>query len=339
MKTTSRLFVAGGTTLIGAAILERLRDEGCADIVGVGPDEPDHALPAQVEDFFAEYRPEYVFVAAGRSGGIGLNRKIPADMMLDNLLVVTSILPMAQTYGVRKLLYLGSSCGYPRLVLQPMHVEALHTGPLEPTSAAYASAKLAGMQLCAAYRAQHGANFVSAIPANAFGPGDDFAEDTGHVIPALMRRFHEAKCEGRPEVMIWGTGTPRREFVAARDIADAAVFVMRHYDDSEPINLGGGTDISIAEVARLIADIVGYRGRLRFDASKPDGMPLKRLDSSPLFARGWRPTTTLEDALAETYTWFLQHVVMEGFGDATATVSVALPDPAGRGRDRARLPD
>ena len=339
MNTTSRVFVAGGSTLLGAAIVDRLREGGCASLVGVGSEEPDHASPAQVEDFFAEYRPEYVFVAAGASGGIGLNRKSPADLMLDNLLVASTLLPAAHAHGVRKLLYLGSSCGYPRLATQPMGVGALHTGPLEPTSAAYATAKIAGMHLCAAYRDQHAANFVTAIPANAFGPGDDFSEDTGHVIPALMRRFHEAKREGQPAVAVWGSGTPRREFVAARDIADAAVFVMRHYDEPEPINLGGGTDVSIAGVARLIADIVGYRGRLVFDAGKPDGVPLKRLDSSPLFLLGWRPSTTLEAALTQTYTWFLQHVVMEDPRNATPTLSVALSDSSGRGGDRPHLPD
>jgi GDP-L-fucose synthase len=339
VKATSRVFVAGGSTLLGAAILDRLREAGHAHLVGVGPEEPDHTSPAQVEDFFAEYRPEYVFVAAGRSGGIGLNQVSPAELMLDNLLVATNLLPVAHAHGVRKLLYLGSSCAYPRLAAQPMAVASLYTGSLEPTSAAYASAKIAGMQLSAAYRAQHGANFVTAIPANAFGPGDDFSEDAGHVIPALMRRFHEAKRAGRPEVVVWGSGTPRREFVAARDIADAAVFVMQHYDEPAPINLGGGTDVSITQVARLIADVVGYRGRLCFDAGKPDGMPLKRLDSSPLFLLGWRPTTTLEDALTETYTWFVQHEVTEDHDHAAATLSVALPDSSGRGRDRPRLPD
>jgi GDP-L-fucose synthase len=336
VKTTSRVFVAGGSTLLGAAILDRLRDGGCNL---VDADEPDPTDAAQVEDFFAEYRPEYVFVAAGRSGGIGLNRESPADLMLDNVRVAATLLPAAHAHGVRKLLYLGSSCGYPRLAPQPLRVESLHTGPLEPTSAAYATAKLAGMRLCAAYRDQHAANFVTAIPANAFGPGDDFTEDGGHVIPALMRRFHEAKRDGRPEVAVWGSGTPRREFVAARDIADAAVFVMRHYDEGRPINLGGGADISIAEVARLVADVVGYRGKLVFDTTKPDGMPLKRLDSSPLFSLGWRPRATLEDALAETYTWFLQHEVTEDPDHAPATLSVAVSDTPGRGRDRARLPD
>jgi GDP-L-fucose synthase len=338
VKTTSRVFVAGGSTLLGSAILDRLRDEGCT-LVGVGADEPDPTNAAQVEDLFAEYRPEYVFVAAGLSGGIGLNRRSPADLMLDNLLVATTLLPAAHAHGVRKLLYLGSSCGYPRLAAQPLRVDSLHAGPLEPTSAAYATAKLAGLRLCAAFRDQHGANFVSAIPANAFGPGDDFSAEAGHVIPALMRRFHEAKNDGRPEVAVWGSGTPRREFVAARDIADAAVFVMRHYTDPDPINLGDGTDASIAEVARLVADIVGYRGRVVFDTTKPDGMPLKRLDSSPLLALGWRPSTTLEDALAETYAWFLQQEVTEDHDHATATLSVALSDPPGRGRDRPDLPD
>jgi GDP-L-fucose synthase len=335
----SRIWVAGGGTLIGAALLERLREAGFANLVGLPPDEPDLAVRAAVEDFLGEARPDYVFVAAGRCGGIGLNRARPAELMLDNLLVAAHILDAAHANGVRKLLYLSSSCSYPREAPQPLRVKSLLTGPPEPTSAAYATAKLAGWQLCAAYRRQYGADFVTAIPANAFGPHDDFAADSGHVIPALIRRAHEAKVQGEPELVVWGSGRPRREFLFSRDLADACLFAMRHHDGPEPINLGGGATLSIAEVARAVAGVVGYRGRLVFDPSKPDGTPLKVLDSSPLRALGWQPRTDFRTALAETYHWFRQHEVTEGHEHGSAAVPVAVPHPPGRGGGRPRLQD
>jgi GDP-L-fucose synthase len=311
MKHGARIYVAGGRTLLGAALLERLQAAGCRNLAGVPPDEPDPTDAGQVEDFFEEARPEYVFLAAGKSGGIALNQARPAELMLDNLLATTHLVDAAHRHGVTKLLYLASSCSYPRSALQPLRVESLMTGHLEPTNAAYATAKLAGWQLCAAYRQQYGARFITAIPANAFGPHDDFSPDGGHVIPALIRRAHEAKVAGAPELVVWGTGTPRREFVYSRDLADAGLFVMRHYDEGTPINLGGGKDRSIAEVAELVADVVGYRGRLRFDASRTDGMPVKGLDSGPLHALGYRPATDFRTALAETYAWFLRHGLKE----------------------------
>ncbi len=304
MKRTARIYVAGGTTLAGVALRERLLSDGYVNLVGEPPEEPDLTVASQVEAFFAATRPEYVFVAAGESAGIAGNQARPADLMLHNLLVVSHLLPCAHRHGVRKLLYLGSSCSYPRNTPQPMRVESLLTGPLEPTSAAYATAKLAGWQLCAAYRRQYGANFVTAIPANLFGPHDDFNPDSGHVLPALLRRCHEARLRDEPEVIVWGMGTARREFLFTRDLADACVFVMRHYDGAEPINLGGAEDVSILEAAHAVADVVGYRGRLRCDPSKPDGMALKRLDCSPLARLGWRPGTEFRTALAETYKWF-----------------------------------
>ncbi len=338
MKRTSRIYVAGGETLLGRAIVQRLREEGCADLVGAGAEQPDLTVRGQVEDFFGEYRPEYVFVAAGRSGGIALNRERPADLMLDNLLVAAHLLDAANTNGVRKLLYLASSCSYPRLAPQPMRVTSLLTGPVEPTNAGYAMAKLAGWQLARAYRQQYGASFITAIPANAFGPGDDFGADTGHVIPALMRRLHEARRRGEPAVTVWGTGAARREFIAASDVADACVFLMRSYDGEAPVNVGNSTSYTIAEVAQEIAEVVGYEGRLVFDASKPDGMPLKMLDSAPLARMGWRPRAGFRAALTETYHWFLQHEVMEDPEDALAAVPLAVPDPARGGGDRPRLP-
>jgi GDP-L-fucose synthase len=307
VKRSARIYVAGSDTLIGAALRERLQAAGYQNLVGVPPDEPDLTGFGQVEDFFDEARPEYVFLAAGRSGGIELNRTRPAELMLHNLLATAHVVDAAHRHGVAKLLYLASSCTYPRNAPQPLSVPSLMTGSLEPTNVAYATAKLAGWQLCAAYRQQYDARFITAIPANAFGPHDDFSPDGGHVIPALIRRMHQAKVDGAAEPAIWGSGAPRRDFIYARDLADACLFVMEHYDGLEPINLAGGSDHSIAEVARLIADVVGYRGQLRFDTSKPDGMPIKVLDGSPLQQLGWRPITGLREALAETYAWFLEN--------------------------------
>jgi GDP-L-fucose synthase len=307
VNPSSRIYVAGGGTLIGAALLERLRGAGCTNLVGVPPDEPDLGVAGQVEDFFGEARPEYVFFAAGRSGGIALNRQRPAELMLDNLLAAAHVIHAAHVHGVRKLLYLASSCSYPREAPQPLPVEALLAGPPEPTSAAYAVARLAGWQLCAAYRQQYGSRFITGIPANAFGPGDDFSAEGGHVIAALIRRAHEARLEDSPELTVWGTGTPRREFIFAPDLADACLFAMRHHEGPEPINLGSGHGLSIAEAARAVCEVVGYRGRIVFDPSRPDGAPLKMLDSTPLWRLGWRPATDFRAALERTYEWFVQH--------------------------------
>jgi GDP-L-fucose synthase len=305
---SARIYVAGGDTLIGAALLDRLRAEGHPNLVGTPPDEPDLTVAGQVEDFFGEARPEYVFLAAGKSGGIHLNQACPADLMLHNLLTTAYVVDCAHRHGVTKLLYLASSCSYPKHAPQPLAVESLLTGPPEPTNAAYATAKLAGWQLCDAYRQQHGSRFVTAVPANAFGPHDDFSPDGGHVIPALIRKAHEAKVRGEPALTVWGTGQPRREFIFARDLANACLFVMRHYEGPAPINLGGGAELSIAELARLVADVVGYRGRIAFDPARPDGMPRKGLDSGPLRLLGWRPSVDFRTALAETYDWYLHHV-------------------------------
>jgi GDP-L-fucose synthase len=320
MNRSSRIYVAGGATLIGAALLERLRAGGYDHVVGAPPDEPDLTVAGQVEDFFAEARPEYVFVAAGESGGILANRSCPADLMLDNLLVASHVVQAARDHGILKLLYLASSCSYPRHAAQPLRVESLLTGPLEPTSEAYAMAKLAGLRLCQAYRQQYGAHFITAIPANPFGPHDDFSLDNGHVIPALIRKLHDARLHGHREVAVWGTGRPRREFIYSGDLADACLFIMNHYDQPLPINLGGGVDFSIAELARMIADVVGFDRRLWFDTSKPDGMALKALDSSALNALGWRPMTPFRTALHETYAWYQEHIRQEDRIDVPASV-------------------
>jgi GDP-L-fucose synthase len=316
VNRSSRIYVAGGRTLLGSALIEHLQDAGFRQLVGVPPDEPDLTVASQVEDFFGEFRPEYVFFTAGRSGGIGLNCTHPAELMLDNLLSSAHVMQSAHTNGVKKLLYLASSCSYPRETPQPMRVESLMSGPLEPTNAAYAMAKLAGWQLCSAYRQQYGARFVTAIATNSFGPNDDFSPG-GHVISALIRRSHEARLANEPRLVIWGTGKPQREFLYSCDLASGCVFLMQHYEGDQPINLGGGTTLSIAETARAVAEITGYKGELSFDSNKPDGMPLKMLDSTPLLALGWRPSTDFRQALTATYQWFVQHVALPFRTDRT----------------------
>jgi GDP-L-fucose synthase len=307
LTSRRRIYVAGGNTLIGRALVERFRDTGQGDLVGALGHEPNLTSQTQVDQFFAWARPEVVFMTAGLSGGIEANRGRPADFILDNLLVSSHVLSAALRHGVKKLLYLGSSCMYPRLAPQPLRPETLQSGPLEDSSAAYATAKLAGVTLCQACRAQYQAPFITVIPANAFGPHDDFNSESGHVIPALIQRMHEAKEAGAQELVIWGTGTPRREFIFAPDVADACLFVMERYDTREPINIGVGADIAIADLAKLVAEVVGFRGTLRFDNTRPDGVPRKRLDSSVLFGLGWRPPTPLRGALEQTYAWFVQH--------------------------------
>lgn len=305
MKHESRIYVAGPDTLIGSAILRRLSALGYKEIVNRAGVEPDPASGGEMESFFEDHRPEYVFLAAGKSGGIRENMRRPADLMMDNLLVTTSVVHAAWKTGVTRMIHIASSCSYPRNCPQPMTVGSLMSGPLEPTNEPYATAKLAGVSLCRAFRAQYGADFFSVIPANAFGPGDDFGPESSHVIPALLRRMHMAKVAGAPFVDVWGTGSPRREFIHADDLADACIHLMRHYDRPGPVNAGGGTTVSIGELAAMVREVVGYRGDLRFDPSKPDGMPLKSLDAGELAAMGWRPAISFREALAATYDWFL----------------------------------
>jgi len=304
VRKGDRIFVAGTDSLLGGAILRRLRSEGYTNLLGAGKDEPCYADALEVDRFFRVARPEYVFMAAGKSGGIEANSKRPAELILDNLLAACHIIHSAHLHGARKLLYLASSCSYPRDCPQPMRVEKLLSGPFEPTNDAYATAKVAGIKMCLAYRAQYGANFIAGIPPNSFGPGDDFSPDNSHVIAALMRKMHEAKVNGDPFVTVWGTGRARREFLFAADVADACLFVMEHYDRPEPINLGGGTELSIAALAERIREVVGYPGELRYDSGKPDGMPLKMLDSQKLAGLGWRPKTPFRDAILATYEAF-----------------------------------
>ncbi len=302
MEKTSRIFVAGADTLIGAAILQELDRQGYRCLVG--RDEPDLTDEQAVGAFFADEQPEYVFFAAGRSGGIGANVRYPADLMIDNLTRQNHVITAAFRHRTKKLLYLASSCSYPRECRQPMREEDLLTGPLEPTNEAYAIAKIAGMKLCWAYARQYGAPFISGIPSNVFGPGDDISLEDSHVIMALIRRMHEAKARGDRSIEIWGTGTPRRDFLFSEDLARACLFVMDRYDGVEPINLGSGLSYSIAELAEMIRDVVGFAGEIRYDTSKPDGMPVKVLDTSRLRDLGWKPSVPFRDALEKTYEWF-----------------------------------
>jgi GDP-L-fucose synthase len=306
VDSRARIYVSGGTTLVGSAIVRRLAARGFGNLVGAPGEEPDLRDAIGVAHFFERARPEYVFVAAGQSAGIGGNEQSPADLMIDNLLVGDHIVPAAWRFRAAKLLYLASSCIYPKLAPQPLHPRSLWTGPLEPTSAAYAVAKLAGLTLCDAFRRQHGARFITAIAADAYGPGDDFTPDRSHVVGALVRRMHEAKVSAAPSVDVWGSGEPRRELIYVDDLADACIFAMERYDDASPINLGTGVFTPIAELARTIRDVVGYRGELRFDPTRPDGMPFKGLDSTPLGALGWKPAWSLRDGLQRTYEWFLE---------------------------------
>ncbi|HZF31452.1 MAG TPA: GDP-L-fucose synthase, partial [Gammaproteobacteria bacterium] len=258
--------------------------------------------------FFADSRPEYVFMAAAKVGGILANDTHPADFIRDNLLIQNNVIDASHRHGVRKFCFLGSSCIYPRLAPQPLHEDSLLTGPLEPTNQWYAVAKIAGIKMCQAFALQYGFNAISAMPTNLYGPGDNFDLATSHVLPALIRKFHEAKVRRDPTVTIWGSGTPRREFLHVDDLADAVCFLMDRYDSPEIINVGCGEDLTIAELAKLVREIVGFDGEIVHDRSKPDGTPRKLLDVTKLTELGWRPRITLRDGIQSTYRWFLEHV-------------------------------
>ncbi len=298
-----RILVTGHAGMVGSALVRRLRREDC-DIVYAARRDLDLRQSAQVDAFVAEAKIDAVFVAAGRVGGIHANSTFPAEFITDNLAIAINVVRAAHQFGVKKLVYLGSSCIYPRLAPQPMKPEMLLSGPLEPTNQWYAIAKIAGIKLCEAYRQQHGDDFVSVMPTNLYGPGDNYHPEDGHVPAALMRRFHEAKLAGDGVATVWGTGTPRREFLAVDDLADACVFIMKCYSDLPFLNVGTGEDITIADFAHLVADVVGYRGKINFDTSRPDGAPRKLLDVSRINALGWRATTPLRDGLQRMYADF-----------------------------------
>lgn len=305
MRASEPVFVAGGETTIGRAIVRALERSGYRNILAPARAELQLTDSGAVDAWMERHRPTITIVAAGRSGGIGLNRRRPAELMLDNLLVTTSVLSAAARYGVERLLCLASSCCYPKECPQPMRPEYLESGPLEPTSAAYATAKLAGIRLCQALRTERSLRFIAGIPADVFGPDSSFDAEESHVIPALIARFHAAKLSGQPEVTLWGSGTPRREFLFADDLGDACIVAIHSYNQDAPINLGGGVELSIGEVAGMIAEVVGYEGRRTYDTNQPDGMPRKLLDSSVLMGLGWRPNTPFRAALEITYEAFL----------------------------------
>jgi GDP-L-fucose synthase len=298
-----RVFVAGHRGMVGQAICRRLATEKC-EILTVARAQVDLRRQQETEDWVAKARPEAVFVAAATVGGILANATRPAEFLYDNLAIETNLIEAARKAGVAKLLFLGSSCIYPREAPQPMAETALLTGPLEPTNEWYAIAKIAGIKLAQAYRRQHGCDFISAMPTNLYGPGDNFDLQSSHVVPALIAKTHAAKTEGRGEVEIWGSGRPRREFLFVEDLADALVHLMKHYSDEPHVNVGTGSDVTIAELAETIARVVGWQGQFRYDASKPDGTPRKLLDVSKLTALGWRARTSLEQGLARTYDWY-----------------------------------
>ncbi|HDM78405.1 MAG TPA: GDP-L-fucose synthase [Deltaproteobacteria bacterium] len=307
MDKASKIFVAGHRGLVGSAILRKLQTEGYSNIVTRTREELDLRDQQAVNRFFEEERPEYVFLAAAKVGGILANSTCPADFIRDNLQIQTNVIDAAYRYGVKKLLFLGSSCIYPRNAPQPMKEEYLLTGSLEPTNEWYAIAKIAGIKMCQAYRRQYGFNAICVMPTNLYGPGDNFDLKTSHVIPALIRKFHEAKAEGKSHVVVWGTGNPRREFLYVDDLADALLFLMEHYNSEEIINVGIGKDITIRELAELIREVVGYEGDIVFDLSKPDGVPRKLLDVSRIHALGWQAKTPLREGLEKTYRWYVEH--------------------------------
>jgi len=304
MDRSSRIYVAGHRGLVGAAIVRALKADGYEDLITRTHAELDLTDQAAVRAFFETERPEYVFLAAAKVGGILANSTYPADFIRENLLVQTNVIDAAYRNGAKKLLFLGSSCIYPKHAPQPMKEEHLLTGPLEPTNEAYAVAKIAGIVMAQSYRKQYGFDAICAQPTNLYGPGDNFDLETSHVLPALIRKFHEAKLAGEPEVVVWGTGTPRREFLHVDDLASACVFLMRNYSDEEIVNVGVGEDVSIGELAEMISDIVGYGGTIVYDASKPDGTPRKLLDVSKLSSLGWRASIGLREGIEGTYQWY-----------------------------------
>jgi GDP-L-fucose synthase len=307
MNKEDLVFVAGHGGLVGSALVRRLQADGYSRLLLRTSAELDLRDQAAVNGFFAAQRPQYVLLAAARVGGIHANNTYPADFIRDNLLIQSNVIDAAYRNGARKLLFLGSSCIYPKLAPQPIPESALLTGPLEPTNEWYAIAKIAGVKLCQAYRRQYGFNAIAVMPTNLYGPGDNFDLQNSHVLPALIRKFHEARQRGERDTVVWGTGTPRREFLYVDDLADACVFLMNGYDSEELINVGWGEDVSIRELAQLVREVVGFEGELRFDPSKPDGTPRKVLDVSRLQALGWRPSVPLREGVTRSFRWFVEH--------------------------------
>lgn len=299
--------MAGHTGLVGTAVYKKLLEKGYSNIITRTHAELDLTRQSDVEHFFEREKPDYVILTAAKVGGIHANSTYPAQFIYENLAIQTNVIHAAFLSGVGKLLFPGSACSYPRECPQPMKEEYLLTGPLEPTNEPYAVAKIAGMTLCRAYNRQYGTHFICAVPTNAYGPNDNFDPEDSHVIPALLKKFHEARVTGAEEATIWGTGAPLREFIHSDDLADAFLFLLKHYEGSDIINIGTEKETTIKELATIIKDIVGFKGRLHFDSSKPDGAPRKSLDKTKLFGLGWRPEISLAEGIDMTYRWFLKH--------------------------------
>lgn len=304
MEKDSKIYIAGHRGLVGSAIMRRLEAEGCKNLLTHTHAELDLTRQEKVEEFFRKERPDYVFLAAARVGGIYANNTYPAEFIYSNLTIQTTIIHASYLFKVKKLLFLGSSCIYPKNCPQPMKEEYLLGGPLEPTNEPYAVAKIAGIKMCQAYNRQYGTNFLSVMPTNLYGPNDNFDLKTSHVLPALIRKFHEAKIKGLSEVEIWGTGSPRREFLHVDDLADACLFLMKNYSENKIINIGVGKDQTIRELAEIIAGLTGFKGSIRFNTGKPDGTPVKRLNVSKINSLGWKARIGLEQGIAETYKWY-----------------------------------
>lgn len=306
MDAHSKVYIAGHRGLVGSAIYRKLKAEGYQNIITRTSRELDLRNQEAVASFFTQEKPEYVFLAAAKVGGILANNTYPADFIYDNLMIQCNIINQSYLNGVKKLLFLGSSCIYPKFAPQPMREEYLLTGELEPTNEPYAIAKIAGIKMCQSYNRQYNTNFIAVMPTNLYGPGDNFDDlETSHVLPALIRKFHEAKVNKRSYVELWGTGTPRREFLFVDDLADACLFLMKTYNNSDIINIGTGEDLTIAELAALVGKVTGYEGEIRWDHTKPDGTPQKLLDVTKLNALGWKARTGLEDGIRRTYGWYI----------------------------------
>ncbi|WP_203339187.1 GDP-L-fucose synthase [Planococcus beijingensis] len=308
MNLDSKIYVAGHRGLVGSAITRNLQENGYTNLVFRTSGQLDLTKRDQVDAFFEEEQPEYVFLAAAKVGGIVANNDFPADFIRDNLMIQTNVIDASHQNHIKKLLFLGSTCIYPKLAAQPMREDSLLTGELEPTNEAYAIAKIAGIKMCQAYNRQHGTNFISIMPTNLYGPNDNFDLNSSHVLPALIRKFHEAKLNNTPTVEVWGTGTPKREFLYSDDLADAAIYLMNTYNGSDLVNVGMGKDISIKELAEKIGKTVGYSGAIVFNASKPDGAPRKLVDVNRLKDLGWTARISLDEGLEMAYTWFLENI-------------------------------
>jgi GDP-L-fucose synthase len=308
MNKNAKIYVAGHRGLVGSAIVRKLQAEGFTNLLMRTSSELDLCEQGAVREFFAAEKPEYVFLAAARVGGIVANDSLPADFLYQNLMIEANVIESARQAGVKKLFFLGSTCIYPKLAPQPLKEEYLLTGPLESTNEWYAVAKIAGIKLCQAYRRQYGCNFISAMPTNLYGPQDNFDLESSHVMPALIRKFHEAKVGNESSVTVWGSGKPRREFLHVDDCAAACLYLMEHYDGEEIVNIGVGEDLTIAELADLVKKVVDYNGDIVYDAERPDGTPRKLVDASKINGIGWRASIPLEEGIRSTYAWFLEHV-------------------------------